>query len=47
MIRLADKIGYLKAKVALANKLTRIAWVIIAKGEHFNAAKAAASAIAA
>ena len=47
VIRLADKIGYLKAKVALANKLTRIAWVIIAKGEHFNAAKAAASAVAA
>ena len=40
--RLMDKVGRFKAKVALANKLARIAWVIIAKGEHYNATKAAA-----
>ena len=40
--RLMDKVGKFKAKVALANKFARIAWVIIAKGEHYNATKAAA-----
>ena len=31
-----------KATVALANKMARIAWVILAKDEHFNPAKAVA-----
>ena len=33
---LTERIGKFKAKVALANKMARIAWVIIAKGERFN-----------
>ena len=37
---LIERVGRFKAKVALANKLARIAWVIIAKGERFNATKA-------
>ncbi len=41
---LIERVGRLKAKVALANKLARIAWVIIAKGERFNPAKASCSA---
>lgn len=34
------RVGRFKAKVALANKLARIAWVIITKGERFKPAKA-------
>ena len=42
LTRRMDKVDRFKAKVALINKLARIAWVIIAKGEHYNATKAAA-----
>ena len=40
ILTLKNKIGIFKATVALANKMARIAWVILAKGEHFNPAKA-------
>jgi transposase len=33
--QIKERRGYNKAVVALANKLVRIAWVIIAKGEHY------------
>ena len=46
VLKLIERVGRFKAKVALANKLARVAWVIIAKGECFNAAKAARSAVA-
>ncbi len=39
---LKEKIGMFKATVALANKIARISWVILAKEEHFNPAKAVA-----
>ena len=39
--RLMDKVGRFKAKVALANKLARIAWENC-QGEPYNATKAAA-----
>lgn len=42
ILALKDKIGMFKATVALANKMSRIAWVILAKEEHFNPAKAVA-----
>ncbi len=42
LTRLMVKVDRFKAKLGLANKLARIAWVIIAKGEHYNATKAAA-----
>ena len=42
ILSLKNKIGMFKATVALANKLARIAWAILAKGEDFNPAKAAA-----
>jgi len=32
--------GYNKAVVALANKLSRIAWIIVAKGEPFDLKRA-------
>ena len=41
-LALKNRIGMFKAKVALANKLARIAWVILARGEDFNPAKAVA-----
>ncbi len=42
ILTLKNKIGIFKATVALANKMARIAWVVLAKGEHFNPAKAVA-----
>jgi hypothetical protein len=30
------RIGLFKAAVALANKICRIAWALLAKGERFN-----------
>jgi transposase len=42
ILGLKEKIGMFKATVALANKMARIAWVILAKNEHFNPAKAVA-----
>ncbi len=38
--KLVERVGRFKAKVALANKLARIAWALIAKEEDFNASKA-------
>lgn len=35
VVKLKAKHGHNKAVVALANKLVRIAWVIIARGEHY------------
>ena len=40
ILALKDRIGMFKATVALANKMARIAWVILAKDEHFNPTKA-------
>ncbi|MCR4667517.1 MAG: IS110 family transposase [Desulfovibrio sp.] len=44
--KLVERVGRFKAKVALANKLARIAWALIAKGEDFNASKAVCLATA-
>ncbi len=44
--KLVERVGRFKAKVALANKLARIAWALIAKGEDFNASKAVCPATA-
>jgi transposase len=33
--RIKERRGYNKATVALANKLIRMAWVIVARGEHY------------
>ena len=35
--RIKERRGYNKATVALANKLVRMAWVIVARGEHYRA----------
>ena len=40
ILGLKERIGIFKTTVALANKMARIAWVILAKGEHFNPMKA-------
>ncbi len=40
ILALKDRIGMFKTTVALANKMARIAWVILAKDEHFNPTKA-------
>lgn len=42
ILGLKEKIGMFKATVALANKMARIAWVILAKSVHFNPRKAVA-----
>ena len=42
ILALKERIGMFKTTVALANKMARIAWVILAKGEHFNPARAVA-----
>lgn len=39
--QIKERRGYNKAVVALANKLVRMAWVIIAKGEHYQPKTAA------
>ena len=39
--QIKERRGYDKAVVALANKLVRMAWVIIAKGEHYQPKTAA------
>jgi transposase len=41
-----ERLGTFKAAVALANKLARIAWTVLAKGETFNPAKASMNKIA-
>ena len=46
ILSLKNRIGMFKATVALANKLARIAWAVLAKGEDFNPAKAVALACA-
>ena len=33
--QIKERRGYNKATVALANKLIRMAWVIVARGEHY------------
>jgi transposase len=40
ILRIKSRIGTFKAAVALANKLTRIAWAVLAKGEVFQPSKA-------
>jgi len=40
ILTLKERIGIFKAAVALANKLTRIAWAVLAKGVAFDPAKA-------
>jgi hypothetical protein len=40
ILRIKSRIGTFKAAVALANKLTRIAWAVLAKGEEFQPSKA-------
>lgn len=42
ILGLKEKIGMFKATVALANKMARIAWVILAKSVHFNPRNAVA-----
>ena len=42
ILALKERTGLFKTTVALANKMARIAWVILAKDEHFNPAKAVA-----
>ncbi len=37
IVKLIERRGFNKAVVALANKLIRIAWVIVARGEHYRA----------
>ena len=41
-LALKNRIGLFKTTVALANKMARIAWVVLAKGEVFNPVKAVA-----
>jgi transposase len=41
------RLGTFKAAVALANKLARIAWVVLAKGEEFHPVKACNVSVAA
>lgn len=41
VLSIRTKSGTFKAIVALANKIARIAWIVLAKGEAFNPAKAA------
>ena len=36
ILGMVERIGLFKAAVALANKMCRIAWVLLAKGEEFN-----------
>jgi len=38
ILGMVSRIGLFKATVALANKMCRIAWVLLAKGEEFNSA---------
>jgi transposase len=40
ILSIKARLGTFKAAVALANKLARIAWVVLAKGEEFHPAKA-------
>jgi transposase len=40
IMALRERLGPFKAAVALANKLARIAWAVLAKGEEFQPAKA-------
>jgi transposase len=40
VLALKEKKGVFKAAVALANKIARMAWALLAKGEKFNLAKA-------
>ena len=42
-LALKNRIGMVKATVALANKLARIAWAVLVRGEDFNPAKAVAA----
>ncbi len=42
ILALKERIGLFKTTVALANKMARIAWVILAKDEHYNPMKAVA-----
>jgi transposase len=40
ILRIKSRLGTFKAAVALANKLARIAWAVLAKGEEFQPSKA-------
>jgi transposase len=40
ILSMKERLGIFKAAVALANKLARIAWAVLAKGEEFQIAKA-------
>jgi transposase len=46
ILRIKSRIGTFKAAVALANKLARIAWAVLAKSEEFQPLKACKTQVA-